>query len=185
MVTHRSKKYPKPPRVPRVQFPTQERPSHEGPTWVGHWALGAPGGMAYFLELWVTIGWVVHLPLVVRYIQGEWFSFPCDNPFVGWYMSRFTLSCWCPNIHPTDVVRDSWEVPLIWPMSWEMRIETIALSMDALHIVVFSMLGCMVFNNLIWDQVWLRFYLCTEFGLVESGKVLWLTLNQFFFIISS
>ena len=44
-----------------------------------------------------------------------------------------------PRIHPTHVVQDSWEVPLIWPMSWEMRIETIALLMDALRIAVCSM----------------------------------------------
>ena len=37
-------------------------------------------------ELWEHLGalgisWsVVHLPLLVRYVQGEWFTFPCDTP---------------------------------------------------------------------------------------------------------
>ena len=44
-----------------------------------------------------------------------------------------------PHIHPTLVVQDWWEVPLIWPMSWEMRIETIELPMDASCIAVLSM----------------------------------------------
>ena len=39
----------------------------------------------------------------------------------------------------THVVRDSWEVPLIWPMSWEKWIGTIALLMDAVCIVVLPM----------------------------------------------
>jgi len=43
--------------------------------------------------------------------------------------------------HPTHAVWDSWEVPLSWPMSREMRIGTIVLPMDALCIIVLPMLG--------------------------------------------
>ena len=68
-------------------------------------------------------------------------------------------------------------------MSWEMRIETIALSMDASCIAILSMLVCMVFKHLDLGstQVLTLDWLVS----VESVKVLWLTLYQFLFIITS
>ena len=51
----------------------------------------------------------------------------------------FTSLWYMPRMHPTHGVSDSWEVPLIWPMRWEMWIETIARPMDASEIVVLSM----------------------------------------------
>lgn len=43
----------------REWLEVMERPSYECPVWDGHWVLGAPGGLGYFLERWATIGWVV------------------------------------------------------------------------------------------------------------------------------
>ena len=48
---------------------------------------------------------------------------------------RLSLICAPHASYPWS--SDSWEVPLIWPMRWEM-IETVARTLDASEIVVFS-----------------------------------------------
>ncbi len=143
------------------------------------------------------IGWVVHLPLWwLTCVYGEWFTFPYD----WWHMHRmsgspspmayeqdewFTFSCGCPDIHPTHVVWYSWEVPLIWPMSWEKRIETIALKMDNLCIVVLPMSRMHGVQQLDRSRSSL---IGSTPGYVdrllsaESGKVLWITLNRSFLL---
>jgi len=170
-----------------------------------YWVSGSPSHVIPLVDIWehrvsgslspiiddICIGWVFRL--LLRMPQNT--SYTCSPRLLGctshlinelgkedragWVVH---LLLWIPQHISYPCGWDSWEVPLISLISWENRIGTISLRMDASCTIILAMSSMHDVQHL--DRSGsslirvLALVMWTDLS-VESGKILWLTLNQF------